>query len=122
MLFSASLTFASSLASRLTFASSSNPFIPLNAAAISMVPSFGDGLCENTIVSPLGGAAIKRGHFSLRLRFLASRSRFATSERMHRVITSLTASSAHLWMSSLAMRLSMNCSMPSFGIFFGSDR
>ena len=57
-------------------------------------------------------------HLTKRFRLRASRSRVAISERMHRVITSLTASSAHLWMSSLAIFSSRfsGLSMPSFGL------
>lgn len=118
--FSFSMSLLSSFASRNATANSIASKRCLSSS-VSMVPSFGDGLCENSIVSPQGGAAIQREQFSLLLRLRASLSRFAINDRMHRVITSFTASSAHLWMS-FVMQLSMNCSMPSFGIFFGSDR
>lgn len=57
-------------------------------------------------------------HLTNRLRLRASRSRFAISDLMHRVITSLTASSAHLWMSSLAIFSSRfsGLFMNSFGL------
>lgn len=57
-------------------------------------------------------------HFTNLLRFLASRSSVATSDLIQRSITSLTAWSAQVWMSGLAMlssRLS-GLSMPSFGL------
>ena len=100
------------------------PASPLTSSSwqisFSMVPSFGYWLRENTNVSPLGGAATHASHLTNRLRLRASRSRFAMSERMHRAITSLTASSAHLWMSSFAIFISRfsGLSVPLFGLGF----
>lgn len=61
-----------------------------------------------------------RAHRSRLFRFLASLSRLAISDLMHRSITSLTAWSAQVWMSGVAMlssRLS-GLSIPSFGLAF----
>ncbi len=57
-------------------------------------------------------------HLTCLFRMRASRSRVAISDLMHLAITSLTASSAHLWMSSLAMCVPglFGLSMPSFGL------
>lgn len=91
-------------------------------SSFSMVGPFVSNGCVRTPLHHVCGRPPIRAHFTNLLRFLASRSSVAMSDLMQRSITSFTAWSAHLWMSSFGTWISPCLSMPSFGIFFGFNR